>query len=324
MKKILPFSDKPFIKTYPYIAFYLGILEGNGINLSHFLIKNFTHTFLFNGKLDFVTSGFFQKKHFHFKYNRFLIKTNIENIIKEIQKNHYVIVILNEKYITNPLVSVDFDFPHDWLIYGYDREEEFFYCAGYHGKNFYLRKYGTVKISFSEVQKALKKSHFINKYTFTSKDIHSTWIKSLPNTELSNSQVKKILYRKLNPPLLSIYYRPIINLDAKSLEKLIVLLKKKYCNWGKTKNKKLWIQSYRILYENIKILKLIGVLYISEPSIFEKLDNLNHKAELLLLIVGKYNLMPTKKSLMNIINLIEDIEVQEKTIIEAMIKFLEN
>ena len=315
MKKILPFCDNPIIKTYPYIAFYLGILEGNGIDITNLIIKEFSNVFFFRGKLDFTASGFFHKKYFHFRPNRFFIKNNIENLICEINKERYVVVILNEKYIN----TVNVDFPHDWLIYGYDNEEKVFYCAGY-VESFGLRRYEAIKLSYAEIAEALKKCPIFNGYTFTSKDTHSTWIRKTPNIQIDSLYVKNILYRFLNPPIVSIYYRPIINLDIKAMKLLKVSLNKKIKNWDKLKNKTLWTQSYRILYENIDVLNLICKNYIDNAKINEELNELSLKSYSLLLLVGKYNLNPKKVTLCEIVKYLDIIYLQEKRIVVSMIE----
>ncbi len=318
IKKVLPFCDSPSVKTYPYIAFYLSILEGNGINIENLIIKEFSHVFFFRGKLDFVASGVFHKKFFHFKPIKFYVKKNINNLINEINKGHYVVLILNEKYINNTKVSVDFDFPHDWLVYGYDSKERMFYCAGYFEKSG-LRRYGTTKLSYTEVEKALQKCSIFNNYAFSSKDTHSAWIKKVPEIEIDNQYLKNILYKFLNPPKISFYHRPIPNLDIKAILLLKKSINKKISNWEKLKTKKLWIQSYRVLYENIDILKLIGEIYIDNIEINKMLNELSLKSYSLLLVVGKYNLNPKKSALYKIEKYIDYIYLQEKIIISSML-----
>lgn len=44
---ILPYDPDPFIKTYPYLSFYLGILSGNQIEIRNLLINEFMHIFSF-------------------------------------------------------------------------------------------------------------------------------------------------------------------------------------------------------------------------------------------------------------------------------------
>lgn len=319
MKKILPFCDNPIIKTYPYIAFYLGILEGNGVDVTKLLIKEFSNIFFFRGKIDFVASGFFHKKYFYCKPNRFFIKKNIENIISEINKEHYIVVILNERYINTVNSSLTVDFPHDWIIYGYDNEEKIFHCAGY-VERFGLRRYESIKLSYSEIAEALKKCPIFNSFTFTSKDTHSAWIKKIPNIEIDRSYIKRILYNFLNPPIISIHYRPIINLDIKAVKLLKVSLNSKIKNWDKLKNKRLWTQSFRILYENIIVLNLICKNYINNIEINKESNELSKKSYSLLLLVEKYNFYPKKLTLIAIVRYLDMFYLQEKKIIESMIE----
>ena len=41
MKKELPFNENPYIKTYPYFANYIGILDANNIEYKHIIMNNF-------------------------------------------------------------------------------------------------------------------------------------------------------------------------------------------------------------------------------------------------------------------------------------------
>lgn len=61
MKKILPFSVNVPVKTYPNIAFYLGIIDGCGLDIKTLLFSEFTHIFYFRERIDFVSTGHFQK-----------------------------------------------------------------------------------------------------------------------------------------------------------------------------------------------------------------------------------------------------------------------
>lgn len=67
---ILPYDPDPFIKTYPYLSFYLGILSGNQIEIQNLLINEFMHIFFFRGRLDFTASGYFERRRFCYQYIR--------------------------------------------------------------------------------------------------------------------------------------------------------------------------------------------------------------------------------------------------------------
>lgn len=50
--KILLLNTDSFIKTYPYNAFYLGILEANGFDISDILINEFFNLHCYYYKKD--------------------------------------------------------------------------------------------------------------------------------------------------------------------------------------------------------------------------------------------------------------------------------
>lgn len=315
MKKILKFDDNPPIKTYPYIAFYLGILMGNSMDIDNLLIKRFTNIFYFNSKIDFVSSGYFHRRLFSHELHRYHYLKNIKNIKKELINEKYVIIILNEKYIDSLNCKLKENYYHDWLIYGFDDNDESFYCCGYIGKDRKIREYKSIKIPYNEIQNSLNHVH-LNSYSFTLKDTHTTQIKKWEEIQLDKRDITKILKNILNPPKLSFYYRPIINMNINSLKKLSLQIKKKYLN---SENSALWIQSFRVIYEQLIVLSIIERKYIKNESIHNDLDNNISLAYSLLILCAKYNMQPKLK----ILNSITDILLElQKNVINILNKML--
>lgn len=109
-QKILPYKIPKMMLTYPYNAFYFGILEANNI--------------------DFRNSGMFEFN--RFKSIEFPETNNIIETIKDhIDNGYYAILMLNQKYFQNESVHATWDYCHDWLIYGYDDLTNEFYCCRY-------------------------------------------------------------------------------------------------------------------------------------------------------------------------------------------------
>lgn len=317
MKKVLPFSVDVPVKTYPNIAFYLGIIDGNGLNIESLLFSEFTHIFYFRQRIDFVSTGHFQKKYFKNNYKNFGIRRNIENIIKEIDEGNYVIIVLNEKYIDNKKTpSVD-NYYHDWIIYGYDSIEKFFYCAGYFGEKMRFRQYNKLKIKFSDIQKSLDKSK-PNHFWFTVNNTHTTRINHLPNKFQGDLTKEHIKY--MNPPLFKVYYnRPIINLDINALRKFRKMIIKKITNWEKLKKKRIRLQSFRIIYEHFYVLEMMSEFFIRNECIKEIYKKITNKAHMLFVIAIKYNSKFSLYSLKLILNFLNEIielnELLNKTIL---------
>ena len=73
LKKILPLNTEPFTKTYPFNAFYLGVLEANGYEINEILLREFmnVHCYYYNKKwhIDFCGSGHIEKNRFITKYD---------------------------------------------------------------------------------------------------------------------------------------------------------------------------------------------------------------------------------------------------------------
>lgn len=305
MKKILPFSVNVPVKTYPNIAFYLGIIDGCGLDIKTLLFSEFTHIFYFRERIDFVSTGHFQKKYLENNYKNFGIRRNIENIIKEINKGNYVIIILNEKYIDSKETPSLDNYYHDWIIYGYDSVEEYFYCAGYFGRKMRLRQYNKLKIKFSDIQQSLDKSK-LNHFWFTVNNTHTTRINHIPNEFQVNLANEHIKYMK--PPLLKVYYnRPIINLDINALIKFRKMIIRKLTNWEKLKEKRIRLQSFRIIYEHFNVLEMLSECCITNEYINDIYKQITNKAYMLFVIAIKYNSKFSLHSLNLILNLLNEI-----------------
>lgn len=314
MKNILPFNDDPIIKTYPNIAFYLGILEGSNLNVENIVISEFSNLFFFNKRMDFISTGYFQKKLFKNKYKKIRIHNSISNIIKEIDNYNYVVVILNEKYISNKEIPSKNNYYHDWLIYGYDLDNKVFYCAGYYGEQMRLRKYGTIMISFNDVSISLKHSWF-NRFCFSSKDTHTIKIKQ--NLKIKENTFSDIYTEFLNPKFLVLYYRPVINVGIKSLLKFSKMLTKYISNWDYLADKRVRLQSFRIIYEHTKVL-LIASERTKDIDLYNRIKEISNKAYMLFILGIEYNTDYNLAVLEKINYFVDEIIAMEKKVFDDL------
>lgn len=317
-KNILPFEENVLIKTYNYISFYLGILNSNNKNIDTLLLNEFLHIFFFRNRVDFVSSGHYHNKRFHYKNIKKKISKSINEIKKELDKNHYVIIILNEHYISNEEIHTNSNYYHDWLIYGYDDKNSVFYCSGYIGENLLCRRYGTIKISYSDISNSIKHIQY-NYFSGTKKDTHSSWV----NTDYSEKiltpdEIVNELNRYINPPILSIYYTPVINIDINAIKKQYLLVNKLY---RKKEPFLLYVQSYRVIYEHTKVLKIAIKYILDDKNVLKECDALIQKAYLTLLKAAKFNVSVKKNRniLLSIAELLSQIETEEKRIINYAI-----
>lgn len=153
MKKELPFNENPYIKTYPYFANYIGILDANNIEYKHIIMNNFI--FLkyipITGQVNFFNKAILKKIFITepFTYNI----SNVMNLIEESINNYkYIIICLDDTKLglnTNEFLGV-----HNWIVYGYDDNKQQIKIFGY------VRKKGcnyckSMTISYTVFIKAL-------------------------------------------------------------------------------------------------------------------------------------------------------------------------
>lgn len=158
-QKILPYKIPKMMLTYPYNAFYFGILEANNIDYTDVILNDFLELYYFKKsaihKIDFRNSGMFE-------FNRFnsieFPETNyiVQAIKDHINSGYYAILMLNQKYFQNENVQATWDYCHDWLIYGYDDSSMQFYCSSYIGAG-HGEIMGTIKLGYSEIETYFRK-----------------------------------------------------------------------------------------------------------------------------------------------------------------------
>ena len=153
MKKILPFDCNPIVKTYPYFADYLGALKANGYEIDNIL----EHYFICINYIPFTGQVNFQHKaslRNSLKYHKYDVESiDIIDFVKtNIIKNNYITIVLNDNHFeTKQKMGV-----HNWLLYGFDDEQETIYIAGYVAyENCAI--YKSLTITFTELKNSIVK-----------------------------------------------------------------------------------------------------------------------------------------------------------------------
>lgn len=328
-KKLLPLNTDPFIKTYPYNAFYLGILEANGFNISDILMNEFLnlHCYYYrkNWHIDFCGSGYVEKHRFITNYDIKLRNVSIDQIRNKIDNNFYLMVNLNEKYLGISDIQWDWDRCHDWLIYGYDDLTNDFYCCGYIVKKGIGEYYGAIKVKYNNLITSIKKvPKSFTRFKPHKLKNHSLSINYLYKEKtLSKYDLIKKLNFFYNPPKIRIHHYPYILNDIDGINFFIKINQKKCFNLTSTKkniNNKVYLQDIRNLYEHKKVVKLIFEQLDCHQEIINEQNHLIENAYSNLLFCAKYNIKAQKEPIEQIYNRVNDIEKKQRKIIIDVLK----
>lgn len=321
-KKVLPLNKDPLIKTYPYNAFYLGILEANGFDVSDILINEFFNLHYYNykgGHIDFCGSGYVEKHRFITKYDIKLKTVSIGQIKNKIDANFYLMVNLNEKYLGISEIQWDWDRCHDWLVYGYDDFKNEFYCCGYINKKGIGEYYGTIKVKYYNLIVSIKKvpksfTHFrprkLQNHSLTIN--HKFHERILTQRSLLNK-----LWNFYYPKKLVIYHKPFIFNDIDGLNLYIKSFEKNYVI-SNNKNE-FFLPDIRNIHEHKKVIKLIMEKLNCKKEIIEQQNLLIKDSYSMLILCAKHFLNPQKNTVEKIYNKLIDIEKREKEIVFSII-----
>ncbi len=318
-KKVLPLNTNPFIKTYPYNAFYLGILEANGFDISDILINEFFNLHCYYYKkdwhIDFCGSGFVEKNRFITKYDIKLETININQIKNKIDNNFYLMMNLNERYLGVSEIQWDCDRCHDWLIYGYNDLLNEFYCCGYINKKGVGEYYGTIKVKYNCLIKSIKKvPKTFTRFRSYKLQNHSLIIDySFKEKVLTKNKLLNKLYNYYHPKKLVIYHKPFIFNDINGLNMYMKNFKKNYVILNK-KNE-IYLPDIRNIHEHKKIIKLIMEKLNCKEEIIEQQNLLIKDSYSILMLSAKHFLNPHQNTIEKIYNKLIDIEKREKEIV---------
>ena len=327
--KILPLNTDPFIKTYPYNAFYLGILEANGFDISDIIINEFFNLHCYYYKkdwhIDFCGSGFVEKNRFITKYDIKLETVSIDQIKNKINNNFYLMLNLNERYLGISEIQWDWDRCHDWLIYGYDDLTNDFYCCGYIVKKGIGEYYGTIKVKYENLINAIKKvPKSFTRFRSRKLQNHSLKINyAYKEKSLSKKELIKKLTHFYHPKKIVIYHVPFIFNDIEGLNLFIKLFRKKHIINHSNQNifnSRIYLQDIRNLYEHKKVIKLVLERIGCCQDIIKEQNQLVNEAYNNLIFCAKYNVKLQQVLIKHIYNKMIDIEKSQQSIINNAIK----
>lgn len=324
-KKLLPLNTDPFIKTYPYNAFYLGILEANGFDISDILMNEFLnlHCYYYrkNWHIDFCGSGYVEKHRFITNYDIKLRNVSIDQIRNKIDNNFYLMVNLNEKYLGISDIQWDWDRCHDWLIYGYDDLTNDFYCCGYIVKKDIGEYYGTIKVKYNNLINSIKKvPKSFTRFKSRKLQNHSLKINYAYKEKcLSKKELIKRLTHFYQPKKIIIYHSPFVFNDIDGLNLFIKLFRKKHIE-NYSNNNRIYLQDIRNLYEHKKIIKLVLERIGCSQDIIIEQNQLVNEAYNNLIFCAKFNVKPQQILINHIYNKMIHIEKSQQTIINNVIK----
>lgn len=317
-KKILPYNISTKMITYPFNAYYLGIMESNNININYILMKDFTKLYYKKRnnqpEIDFTKSLTLENNRFVSKELSF-DKCITEEIKQAINRNYYVIVMMNEKYLFNNELKRANDYSHDWLIYGYDDSTKIFYCSGYIGKYPDRKKFEKVMFYYNDVEKAISfvSDGYIEPYPSYFRNhaiiINKYWINKKPSKQDIKAQIKRLnkpnIYKRKN----KIYFYT----GTKSIKKFIKKFKKNHKN-----QKNIFLQNIRTIYDyRVNVEMCLQYIECNNKTII-KYHEIVDKTYLCLLLSLRYNINKNYKLLEQIINILNVTQNLEEEILKKI------
>lgn len=331
-KKLLPIDINPFIKTYPYNGFYLGILSAHDIDITDLLLNDFTHVFYYKnhkkGHLDFTGSGYVEQRRFNMGKLNILNKSEddiINILIEYIISDHYIMVNLNEKYILNETINQNFDYCHDWMVCGYDNFINAFICVGYVGPIISERVFNKFEIPYNEFVLAFKNvsPSFIHFKPLKLRNhivsINWEWIE--PKNTIA--RVRKRFLKRYRPYKIFLYNKLVTYIDTDAMKAFINSFYDEHLKIYEIVeteiNDRIFLQDFRTIYEQKKIVQLYVGKITQDNELIYSYDKVVKEAYSNLLLCLKYNMKPKKELAIRIYNLMIKIENEEYKIVEKML-----
>jgi hypothetical protein len=229
---------------------------------------------------------------------------NIISIIEEcIDNGVYIVGFFNERYIPNKYAYNKYDYTHEYLLYGYDKEKSKFTSIGYNENN----RYEEYFITYNDYIKSIecmnvfdiylvqlnKKFEFSLDINYIIQDL-SEYLSS-SNTREDN---KKKLYG-LN------CWRHFIENTKKDIQKNSCI---------DIRHTRLFMEHKNLMLKRIEYLKQVG--FIKNNLSYKDIQDEASKAYLLSL---KYNMTQNNSIAEKIINLYNDILIDEEKILKEVL-----
>lgn len=161
MKKILKISSHPSYNTYNNLGFAFSILDTLDIDYTNWLIAHFVNIYYRKTWKKLCFDMPYCYKWTCFKSNIIFYNSNkydsfIDAIKRQLNKNRYIYLCVNEKYIPNRISFKKNNYIHDIYIYGYDDDKNVFLTAAYNNSYNCTQHFNQQEISYYDVFMAQK------------------------------------------------------------------------------------------------------------------------------------------------------------------------
>jgi len=325
MKKLLPFKYPVIIDAYSGAAGTVGILS-NCSESTPWIISNFigmgTNNKSFDNRsfLYFVPKAYQDSPWIEAGYITFDRQQNnlFDLFIDSINSDKYIRLYLDHYYIKESSRYQRFHFLHDnATILGYDLQKQVFHVAD----NFIWGKFVILEIPFSEINDAIRNTGDADKLEIQTLSLNKS-AKYLFNLSLFLQIIEEYLcsnYVPLNDFMDPSYKDCIYGLESYNyLKKYLELL---------SENSALYdLRGFHVLVNHMAVL-LLSVDYLKDRELLENYDSIRNSitdlqnkcllARTMLIKFGKIN---DNSILKRIKDIIEQVSIGEKTVLEQIIK----
>lgn len=317
-KYVLPFSIDVEMRMYQDKAFPLGIIKANLNDYDIWLCgKLINCVYKYSGVFDVIDDDLWSiNDGLAFVQNIYVAPESlafsgfdlIEFNKSMLRTGHYITGTYNEYYIPGKHAYLNYDFNHDYVIFGYDDSTKVFKSATYLPNSMY----GYVDITYDDYLQAVT----MNKISRANVDYFQINSSYVPNIEVTAlvSKLKDYLYCKKNGQTVD---DRVFGVNVWSeLAKYVLSVKENIdLRYGR-----MYMEYHGLMLKRIQVLKKLG--YIDNAILEQKYQELYHCASQVHHSFIKYNLTHKSDLLERISSLINNTTNEEKKLIEVLIKDL--
>lgn len=307
MKRILPIDINPIIKSYPYFADYLCVLQAKEYDISGILFNNFLTLYYtpFSGKMG-MRKFYYMKSLFQVQAFQFPMESPIEVMVDAINNGKYISVVLDE-------VSFDSDeemqkkrYYHDCMIYGYNEEKQAFNAISYFNGIF-----TPFAISFTQFLRSIPNK---GEKTGYEKDIinnHFFWI---DDNFLPEKIDLSIVRRELSKYLYGI---PPFFFNCNVYKRYCQYLKRKYLIGD---SHIVDLKNFSAVYEHKYIVYNLMKCLSNDHMLIEEFHKIYMLSHVLLMKAVKFNIKNSKENIDKIIIDLLKIDKEERVLLMRFLK----
>ncbi|MBQ7687579.1 MAG: hypothetical protein IJT27_00025 [Clostridia bacterium] len=215
----LPFDEHVPLRSFSHYFAYLGILQGQGVNVNYFLFNHFI-TLNYCSLDGFIS--FWEERKLYRLFDRkkffFDLPDPVSFAKEQLRNKKYVLIDLNHQYVSASAQTECF--VHEFLLYGYDDDTQCFSAIGYVSDDsltcFSLRNF---QLPFSEVAQGYATTGL------KKKRIHKNYVISVKKTPAQKLNVPKLrldvfIYRHFPQLRLAVWF---LNQNAFSAARKTIL-----------------------------------------------------------------------------------------------------